>query len=484
MLFQTLASNQLFKRQSNEIKVNATSLMINEYKGKYWVGAGLFMLWMLFSSMAAIGQSVYQFHLNEEVGPAAWRKMNKAFQEAREGGASVVLININTYGGALNYADSMRSRILGSPMKTIAYINHNAASAGALIALACERIYMAPGASIGAASVVNPQGEVMPEKFQSYMRSLMRATAEARGRDPRIAEAFVDPDISIPELNNEGKVLTLTSKEAVRVGVANGEVADLHDLLTKEGLESAPMRHYQVSWIDQLIDFFINPAVSGVLILLIIGGIYFEMQSPGIGFALLVAIVSALLFFAPLYMEGLADHWEIGLSVLGVVLLLLEVFVIPGFGVAGILGIIALVCGLAFSMIPNETFDFRLVDPAVITMAFVTVLASSVGSIILCVIFGKSILRSSAFQRLVLNDEQRAGQGYVSTITDPRLIRQEGIAKTDLRPSGKIEIAGKWYDAVALDGFIEKGTSVYVERLENSHLFVRKKLEIQDLNPQ
>ncbi|WP_345231684.1 NfeD family protein [Olivibacter ginsenosidimutans] len=433
-------------------------------------------------TLVAQGQqqnTLYQFHLNGEVGPAAWRRTDEAFKDAQQKKATIVLIEINTYGGALNYADSIRTKILNAPMKTIAFINHNAASAGALIALACDKIYMIKGASLGASSVVNPEGELMPEKYQSYMRSLMRATAEAKGRNPKIAEAFVDPDVALPDIKEAGKVLTLTTAEAVKTGLADGEVDSFAEILTKENLGDPLVLRYKTTWVDQVIDFLINPAVSGILILLIIGGIYFEMQSPGIGFALVVAILAASLFFAPLYIQGLADNWEVALFIVGLILLLLEIFVIPGFGVAGILGIIAVVCGLAFSMVPNEHFDFMPAEPNQLMTSFIIVVASTIGAIILCVIFGKSMLKTSAFKRLVLADEQQSDMGYVSSVKDPGMIHKEGIAKTALRPSGKIEIDGKWYDAIALDGFIEKDTPIYVEKHENYNLFVRKKKDEQ-----
>jgi len=466
--------------QSKGIKLNRASYMIkviNIFSYLPIFVTVALLLCLADSVQARQHKSVYQFHLNEEIGPAAWRKTAKAFDEAKNKGVDVILIELNTYGGMLNYADSIRTKIVAAPMKTIAFVNHNAASAGALIALACDKIYMVKGASIGAASVVNPEGEVMPEKYQSYMRSLMRATAEAKGRDPKVAEAFVDPDVVLPELKEAGKVLTLTTGEAVKIGLADGEANNLAEILTKENLQEPVVIRYQTTWVDQLINFLINPAVSGVLILLIIGGIYFEMQTPGIGFALIVAVIAALLFFAPLYMQGLADNWEVALFIVGLILLLLEIFVIPGFGVAGILGIIAVVCGLAFSMVPNEQFNFMPAAPNQLMTSFTIVIASTIGAVILCVIFGKSILKSNAFKRLVLADEQQSGMGYVSSVKDPDMINKEGITKTALRPSGKIEIEGKWYDAIALDGYLEKDTPIYVEKHENYNLFVRKKKE-------
>lgn len=430
--------------------------------------------WIL-SVFAAQAQHIYQFDLEGDIGPSAWRTVKNAYSNAEGSGVDLMLIEMNTFGGMVNFADSIRSRILDSPLETVVFINHNAASAGALISLASDRIYMSKGSSIGAASVVDQSGQVLPEKHQSYMRGLMRATAEAKGRDPKVAEAFVDPDVDLPNLKQAGKILTLTSSEAVTIGLAESEAASIAEVLVAEGISSPEITIHQVTVIDRIISFLINPAVSGILILLIIGGIYFEMQTPGIGFALVVAVVAAVLFFAPLYIQGLADNWEIALFVAGVVLILLELFVIPGFGVAGILGIVCLVCGLAFSMVANDYFNFSISEPGMLFNSFLLVIASMVTATVVMVIFGKSLLRTKAFKRLVLQDEQRSDEGYTSSRRNAELVNREGVAKTVLRPSGKVEIDGKWYDAVALDGFIDIGEDVYVEKHENYNLFVRKK---------
>ena len=196
----------------------------------------LCLLAALFQSLAFAQEKtrVYSFEMKQEIGPAAWRLTQKAFEGAKKSKASVMLIRMNTYGGMVDYADSIRTKLLNSPIKTIVYIDNNAASAGALIAIACDEIYMKRGASIGAASVVNPQGEIMPEKYQSYMRGLMRSTAEAKGRNPKIAEAFVDPDVVIPNVIEKGKVLTLTSKEAIKVGFCKAEVTSIEEVLKAE----------------------------------------------------------------------------------------------------------------------------------------------------------------------------------------------------------------------------------------------------------
>ena len=430
---------------------------------------------LMLAAFAVQGQRVYQFDIKEDIGPNAWRMVKNAYANAEEAKVDLVLIEMNTFGGMVNFADSIRSRILDSPLETVVFINHNAASAGALISLASDRIYMSKGSSIGAASVVDQSGQLLPEKHQSYMRGLMRATAEAKGRDPKVAEAFVDGDVDLPNIKPAGKILTLTSAEAVDIGLAKAEASSMDEVLAAEGIESPDMTTHQVTTIDRIIAFLINPAVSGLLILLIIGGIYFEMQTPGIGFALLVSIIAGALFFAPLYIQGLADNWEIALFAVGIVLILLEVFVIPGFGVTGILGIVCMVCGLAFSMVVNDYFDFSIAEPGMLFNSFLLVIASVVVATILMVIFGKSLLNTRAFKRLVLQDEQRSTAGYTSSKMNLELVNKEGVAKTVLRPSGKVEIEGKWYDAVALDGFIDIGEDVYVEKHENYNLFVRKK---------
>lgn len=434
----------------------------------------LLLVFVFASSSMTWAQQVFKTDLKEDVGANAWRIIKKSYDQAAAEKADYFLIEMNTFGGAVNYADSIRTLLLNAQIKTIVYVNNNAASAGTLIALASDYIFMQTGASLGAASVVNQNGEVMPEKYQSYMRGLMRATAEAKGRDPKMAEAFVDPSISIPALKEDGKILTFTASEAVKAKLAVAEVKRKEDIYHTLSIAAPRVTDYERTWVDIIVGLLVNPMVSGLLIMGIIGGIYFELQTPGIGFALLVALISATLFFAPLYLQGLADHWEIAIFVLGVVLLAMEVFVIPGFGVAGITGIIFVLCGLAFSMLANDYFDFKVSEPGLLMNSFLIVIGAMVFSIILMVVFGKNMLNSSAFKRLVLSDEQRADSGYTSSVPKTNLLNKEGVARTVLRPAGKIEVDGVWYDAVALDGFIDAGEQVYVEKHENYNLFVRK----------
>lgn len=454
-------------------------MKINRHRLAFLILQVVLFLGFLVPKSFAQGENliVYELSINEEINASAWRNTQQAFLKASLEGADIMLIRMNTFGGMVNFADSIRRVILDSPIKSIVYIDHNAASAGALIALACDKIYMTTGSSIGAASVVNQTGEVMPEKYQSYMRGLMRATAEANGRNPEIAEAFVDPDVDLPAIKPKGKVLTLTSREAVDVGISDGVVKDIQEVFLKEGIANPTLVVHEVTFMDSLMGFLTNPAVQGFLIVLIMGGIYFELSSPGIGLPLIVAVFASFLYFSPLYIEGLAAHWEIMLFIIGVILLLLEIFVIPGFGIAGISGIAFIVCSFAFSMVSNDGFDFSLTAPNLLFRSFMIVILSIIGAIVVAVIFGKSILKTDAFKRLVLSDEQKAGSGYVSSVVNVNLINKVGVATTDLRPSGKVEIEGVRYDAVALDGYVDKGLVVYVVKHENYNLFVRLKTD-------
>lgn len=437
----------------------------------------LLFLCLISGISSAYSQVVYKAELKEDVGPNAWRTLKKAYDNAKEKEAAYFLVEMNTFGGAVNFADSIRTLLLNSDIATIVYINNNAASAGALISLAADDIFMQKGSSIGAASVVDGSGEVLPEKYQSYMRGLMRATAEAKGRDPKVAEAFVDPTVSLPAYKENGQVLTFTATEAAKAGLANAEIQREQEIYQLLNIQNPEVITHELTWIDSIIGLLINPMISGFLIMGILGGIYFELQTPGIGFALVIALISAVLFFAPLYLQGLADNWEIVLFVVGVILLALEVFVIPGFGVAGILGIVCVLCGLSFSMLANDFFDFKISKPGLLMNSFLIVTVAMVLSVVLMVLFGKNLMQSRAFKRLVLQDEQTAETGYTSSVKKIDLIHKDGVTRTVLRPSGKIEIDGVWYDAVALDGFIDVGEPIYVEKHENYNLFVRRRAE-------
>ncbi|HLN73806.1 MAG TPA: NfeD family protein [Prolixibacteraceae bacterium] len=433
---------------------------------------------------------VYKFNIKENIAPAIWRQTQQAFAEADSLKADLFLIHMNTYGGTVVDADSIRTRILNSPIPVVVFIDNNAASAGALISIACDRIYMRSGASIGAATVVNQTGQKLPDKYQSYMRSTMRATAEAHGkdtiiagqdttykwkRDPLIAEGMVDERVYIPEIKDTGKILTFTALEAVQNGYCEGICKNVEEVLAMNKMKDARVVEYKPTALERFIGFMVNPVVSGILIMLILGGIYFEMQAPGIGFALVVAVVAALLYFSPLYLEGLAANWEILIFVIGLILIALEIFVVPGFGITGISGITLAFSGLVLSLIDNVDFTFEGVNGNDLVIALLTVFIGTIGGIGFAIYLSQKMFtaQTGRFAHLSLHEVMGVNEGYLGV--DPELIPlrgKKGTAITTLRPSGKINIEGKVYDAMAVSGMIERGTDIVVTRVEAAQLYV------------
>ncbi len=442
---------------------------------KYAFAVLFSVLTLTVAAQTGTPKKVYRFSIDEEITPPASLRVEKAMEEAQEIKADLIIVHINTFGGTLDDADKIRTAFLQSPIPVWAYIDNNAASAGALISIACDSIFMHSGSSIGAATVVDQTGAVQPDKYQSYMRSLMRATAEAKGRRPDIAQAMVDPDIYVEGISDSGKVLTFTTKEAIQYGYCEAEVESVPEVLRHAGVDNYVIQEQRYTFLDKLIGFLITPVVSGILIMLIIGGIYFELQQPGIGFPLILALSAAALYFAPLYLEGLAAYWEILLFVVGIVLIILELFVIPGFGVAGVSGIICLVAGLVFSMVGNVGFDFSHVPAGMIANRLMVTLVSFVVALPLSILLSKKLFESNLFGGLALKTEETTDEGFtVAAEKEKSLIGKRGTAATILRPAGKITIDGRYYDAVAQVGYIEKEAAVEVIDYVNGSLVVRK----------
>jgi len=435
---------------------------------------------------------VYRLPIFSNINSTSWVHTQNAFDEAQELKANAIILHLNTYGGEVVFADSIRTKILNSNIPVYVFIDNNAASAGALISIAAKKIYMRPGANIGAATVVNQTGEQMPDKYQSYMRSTIRATAEAQGKDtlitdndtivkwirnPQIAEAMVDDRISIPGIIDSGKVLTFTTLEAIEHGFCDGQANDLEEVQTLIGFKNAKLVSFKPSIYDGIKGFLTSPILSGILILIIIGGIYFEMQSPGIGFPILASLFAAVLYFAPLYLDGLAANWEIIIFIIGIGLIAAEIFIIPGFGLAGISGIILTITGLTLSLLDNVVFDFQGVNPSDFTRAFAIVMSGLLGGVILTLYLGSKFVGNpnGPLAKLSLNTSQDINKGYLSVDASYKnMIGKHGSSYTDLRPSGKILIDDELYDARAMEGYIEKNENVKIISYSSGQLNVRK----------
>jgi len=336
---------------------------------------------------------------------------------------------------------------------------------------------MERGSNIGAATVVNgTDGTKAPDKYQSYMRSMMRSTAESSGRDPKIAEAMVDENLIVEGVSAAGQVITFTTSEAITHGFCEGEVSSIADILAQNDIEDYIIEKYESSLVESIISLFLNPAVSGILMLVILGGIYFELQTPGIGFPLFAAILAAVLYFTPYYLSGLAANWEIVMFLIGILLIAAEIFVIPGFGVAGISGIILTFGSLILVMLDNNVFDFTYVPTQNIISSITSALAAGAGTVLL-IFLGASRLSavdSALFRRVALQGTLQKNEGFTSSFLNDGLIGQKGVTYTVLRPSGKIKIGDKLYDASSRGGFIEKDELIEVIGHQGTSLKVRK----------
>lgn len=432
---------------------------------------------LLATNTWSLGQPIVLWlKIEGEIDPRTARYTKVALQRAEEIKVSAIIAEINTFGGLVDDADKIRTLLLECKVPVFAFINKNAASAGALISIACDSIYMADGGNIGAATVVlGGTGEAAPDKYQSYMRSMMRSTAETNHRDPRIAEAMVDQNLRLDStIKKDGQVITFTTEEAIRFGFCESKVKGVEEILEKTGYGKAKIEHYELDWIEKTVAYFLNPALSSILIILILGGIYYELQAPGIGFPLVVSLTAALLYFVPYYLTGLAANWEVLVFIAGLVLIGLEIFVIPGFGVVGVSGIAVVLTSLFLVMLNNDFFDFSLVEDRSIFQAGVSAVIAMFGLIVLVFWALGNLPNSKRLAKISLQGTMASMDGYTASGTSISLIGCKGKVVTELRPVGKIEIDGEIYSAISTIAYLEKGTPVEVVAQEYNNLKVRK----------
>jgi membrane-bound serine protease (ClpP class) len=396
--------------------------------------------------------------------------VSRVVNEANDENADAIIFKINTFGGRVDAATQIKDAILSSDILTIAYINNRAISAGALIALSCKKIAMVSGSSIGAATVVDQTGQKVGEKYQSYMRSEMRSTAERNGRRTDIAQGMVDERIAVEGLVDSTQLITLTTAEAIKYEIADTTVENLNEVLAAFDLKGAEIISVQSNWAEDVVKFLNNPIVSTILIMIGFFGLMAEVKTPGWGLPGTAGIIALVLFFGSSYILELASIVEILLFIAGIILIAVEIFVIPGFGVAGIGGIILILASLFLSLTGGlQFFDYDIIASAIIQLA-----VALVGAFLLILLLAKFLPKSNLFNRLVLAESETAEQGYVSYPSAKELIGTDGIALTDLRPAGSAEINGIRYDVIADWQFIERGKRVKVIRVEGIKVVVKE----------
>lgn len=434
-----------------------------------------FVLLLVFFHAVLFAQqkNIVVMEIKSEIAAPMKRYVKLALDHAERTKADIVIIEMDTYGGVLTDAKDIVDDIMHFRKPVWVFINSDAASAGALISIACDSIYMSAGASIGAATVVDGSGQKAPDKYQSYMRSIMRSTAEENGRDPKIAEGMVDENLVIEGIKKRGEVITFSTSEAMRNGFCEAKVESIEEILTRNNITSYNIDRFELGVVDSIIAVFLNPFISGILILIIIAGIYFEMQTPGMGFAGLAALIALVLYLVPYYLNGMAENWEIIAFFIGVLLIGLEIFIVPGFGVTGVSGIVLTVGSLVLIMLNNDAFDFEFVPVNDILFALAAALGGMLGGGILLFFIGAKLPDTQFYRKVALVDTQDSNKGYTSATLKGTLLGKKGITHTVLRPSGKVMIENNVYDAYTRGEFIEKGQSVEVVSDEGTSLKVK-----------
>lgn len=440
----------------------------------------LLSILIVFAAMATVdtttarakGGAVYVIEITGEVDLGLPPYVRRVIAEANEARAAAIVLHINTFGGRVDVATELKDIIINSTVPTIAFIDKRAISAGALIALSADTIIMTSGASIGAATPVHESGEKASEKVVSYMRSEMRATAELNGRNPSIAEAMVDETLVVADssLQSAGQLLTLTTSEALRVGFCDVEAETLESALERVGLGGNKILHSSPTWSENLVAFLTAPMMSSILIMLGLGGLLFGIKTGHFGAVTAIGLGSITLFFGAQYLAELADFLEILMFLAGIVLLAVEVFVIPGFGVIGILGIVMIVGSLFLAL----GGSLNLITYDSLAVPLYTLAASFLGLSILIALMVRYMPSSSAFSRLVLQTPAPSANAGFELDEARALLGTEGRALTTLRPAGVAMLRNERRDVITEGEYIAAGDPVYVVRVEGRKVVVRR----------
>lgn len=392
-----------------------------------------------------------------ELGIAPFIK--RAIQEGEKAGVRAIVLDVNTLGGRVDAALEIVDAISNAKVPVYALVSPRAISAGALISIATDSVFMVPNSVLGASTVVGSEGEKVSEKAQSVMRAQYRALAERKGLDPRVGEAMVDEDIVVPGLNEKGKLVTLTPHEAAKVGYAI-EVNDLNDLLAKAKITNAAIVTIEQNWAESLVRFLTSPIVASLLLPLGLIALYTEIKTPTLGAAGTVGVTALALFFGSHMLVGLAGWEELLLFVGGLGLICLEIFVFPGFGIAGVLGVISVGAGLLLALLG----DFSTADDMMRAIGMIAT------SLLLTVVAIGLLIRYLPKRKntfgVFLNTETRREEGYVAGNIRSDLLNTEGVTLTDLRPAGTAEFGTERIDVVSEAGFVGKGQRVRIIRTE------------------
>ena len=431
---------------------------------------------ILLSCTASLVQAQTVYHVNIKlegmIDPGVAAFMERVIEDAEADEVDAIVFEIDTFGGRVDAATVIRDAILDANALTIAFVNKRAISAGALISLACDKIVMTQASTMGATTPVDGSGTKGSDKTVSYMRAEMRATAERTGRDVKIAEAMVDERIDVPGLSAEaGRPATLTTEQALNYQIADETAETLIELLKIYDLGDAEIVEIELNWAEHVLRILTNPVVTSILLAVAMFGLISEVRTPGWGIGGTLSLVALGLFFGSHLIVHLAEWQELGLFAAGLALLILEVVAIPGFGLVGLAGVGAMLA----SLVMTQLGDYQLWSIDEIAVVSGRLAASMIGAIILSVVLLRSLSKFPAFNRLVLQSETPAADGYVSSSRehDVDLVGSEGVSVSDLRPAGIGLIAGERIDVMTDGEFIEAQRAIVVVEARGSRVVVK-----------
>jgi membrane-bound serine protease (ClpP class) len=423
----------------------------------------------------ASGVHVLNIRHFEEIELGLAYYFERAIDEAEEADAALVIIHMDTPGGRVDAAIRIRDRILTTDIPVVVLVDRRAWSAGALISLATDLIIMAEGSSIGAATVVQSGGgggmQPVEEKMTSAFRSEMRATAEATSRSPEIAESMVDANLAVGGVIPSGRLTTLTGREAVEFGISETRMDDIDEVMAFFGLEDEPILVVEETWAESVVRILTSSMVAGLLMSLGMLGLFFELMSPGFGWAGGFGLACLTLFFTGHLLVHLAGAEEVLLVVGGIVLLGLEIFVIPGFGIAGLAGVLAIGAGLTMALVASD-ISIEL-QPISISGALIRVMTSLSVTLVGMILVFKYLPRTAVGRRLVLAAASATGSSVEHDLDHGIQVGELGIVLSNLAPTGKARIGDRRTEVVSEEGYIEKGTRIRVTRIAGNRVEVR-----------
>lgn len=435
---------------------------------------------------------VFVLPIHGEITKATHLIVVRAMREAETQGADAIVLDMDTPGGEVFASIHIRDELIAADVPTYAYVNPMAISAGAFLSLATDKIIMGQNSSIGGALPITMQAEGArgaDEKFISIFNAEMRKTAKTKGHPVDIAMGFCDPDTVIPGLKEQGEILTLDFDQATSVGLSPYQALTMESMLDREGLGNAQVVWFEETAFDTLARFFSSPQILGILMMIGLAGIWIEIKTPGVGVPGAVGLAAIALTFFGSYLANLSSYVEWVIFFLGVVLVIIEIYVIPGFGIIGITGLVLMIGSLFFSMVnlaPGDGgFDLTalrldmLITPAA-TLTFVIL-----GMIPLFYLVAKFLPATSVYGFLVLTPDQpqtamaggpaaeaAAVETEVEEPPSPLVPGARGTAVTDLYPTGVAMIEGRRVDVLTEGEFIDRGRPVEIIRLEGNRIFV------------